>query len=264
MNSETQAPGNQTLDNDFILALASATNANTAWTVLTRYLRGYGLVGALWVGNINTLPTYVNNYPKAFFADYLSVGGAFADSCVQVAVKHSQQLRNAANVSGALIDWRSADQWLEENPETIDSDTSEIEQVSNDHNIRFGFSYCRKEGDSSISSGLGFGAVGMNENEFNLAVLPHAQKIGSAAALFQQLVKRFDTPEHTLEIELTQREHDVLQALADGVVTKQIAGRLVFASEATINKDIESLKHKLGASTQAELVYKGFIYGLLR
>jgi DNA-binding CsgD family transcriptional regulator len=263
MNSEPQTPGKQTLDNDFILALASATNANAAWTVLTRYLRHYGLDGALWVGNINTSPTYINNYPKAFFADYLSAGGAFADSCVQVAVKHSQQLCNAANVSGALIDWRSADRWLAENPGTVDSDTSEIEQVSHDHNIRFGFSYCRKDGDNLVSSGLGFGAVGMNENEFNLAVLPHTQQIGSAAALFQQVVKRFDAPEHTLQFELTQREHDVLRALADGVATKQIAGRLVFASEATINKDIESLKHKLGASTQAELVYKGFIYGLL-
>ncbi|MEK9712983.1 MAG: helix-turn-helix transcriptional regulator [Thalassolituus sp.] len=262
MNSDAKTLSNHTLDNDTIISLASAADANAAWTVLTRYLRGYGLDGALWVGNINTSPTYINNYPEAFFADYLSAGGAFADSCVQVAVKHSQQLCNAANVSGALIDWRSADRWLEEYP-SIGSDTSAIEQVSNDHNIRFGFSYCRKEGDNPVSSGLGFGAVGMNENEFNQSVLPNAQKIGSAAALFHQVVKRFDAPEHTLEIELTRREKEVLQALADGVATKQIAGRLVFASEATINKDIESLKNKLSANTQAELVYNGFIYGLL-
>jgi DNA-binding CsgD family transcriptional regulator len=61
---------------------------------------------------------------------------------------------------------------------------------------------------------------------------------------------------------LTAREVEVLQLLAEGATTAQIAARLGI-SPATARTHVENMRTKLGAATRASLVALGFRLGFL-
>lgn len=61
---------------------------------------------------------------------------------------------------------------------------------------------------------------------------------------------------------LTSREHDVLEALSDGLSNRDIATRLGI-SEHTVKFHLASIYGKLGASTRAQAIRRGFRRGLI-
>ncbi len=63
-------------------------------------------------------------------------------------------------------------------------------------------------------------------------------------------------------VTLTPREHEVLQALAEGLANKQIAARLGI-SEHTIKTHVTAVFEKLGVTTRAEAVARGVQLGVL-
>ena len=65
------------------------------------------------------------------------------------------------------------------------------------------------------------------------------------------------------ELLLTPRQTDVLQALAEGMTTKEMA-RLLHLSERTVCSHISALKQRLGASTRAQSVGRAAALGLCK
>ena len=63
-------------------------------------------------------------------------------------------------------------------------------------------------------------------------------------------------------VALTPREHEVLQALAEGLANKQVAARLGI-SEHTIKTHVTAVFEKLGVTTRAEAVARGVQLGVL-
>ena len=61
---------------------------------------------------------------------------------------------------------------------------------------------------------------------------------------------------------LTQREHDVLTLVADGLSNRDIAGRLAI-SEHTVKFHLASIFGKLGVSTRTEAVQRGLRLGII-
>jgi DNA-binding NarL/FixJ family response regulator len=61
---------------------------------------------------------------------------------------------------------------------------------------------------------------------------------------------------------LTEREHDVLALLSDGLSNKDIAGALAI-SEHTVKFHLASIFGKLGASTRTEAVHRGLRHGVI-
>jgi two-component system, NarL family, response regulator YdfI len=75
------------------------------------------------------------------------------------------------------------------------------------------------------------------------------------------LIPESESPSDVVE-ELTSRETEVLQLLAEGFANREIANRLEI-SEHTIKFHIRSILGKLGASTRTEAVTRGFRAGLI-
>jgi DNA-binding CsgD family transcriptional regulator len=65
----------------------------------------------------------------------------------------------------------------------------------------------------------------------------------------------------TFGVGLTPREREVLTCIADGLSTKQIAGKL-FISEYTVANHRKSMLAKLGAKTSAQLVRQMYSYSV--
>jgi len=61
---------------------------------------------------------------------------------------------------------------------------------------------------------------------------------------------------------LSAREREVLQLLSEGLTSAAIATRLEL-SEATVRTHVEHMREKLGVSTRAALVARGFTLGFL-
>ena len=91
----------------------------------------------------------------------------------------------------------------------------------------------------------------------------HAIQSASAGliALDASLISESEGPDEPPE-ELTSREIEVLQLLAEGFANREIANRLEI-SEHTIKFHIRSILGKLGASTRTEAVTRGFRAGLI-
>ena len=66
----------------------------------------------------------------------------------------------------------------------------------------------------------------------------------------------------SFKLELTRREAEVLQLIADGLLNKQIAQRL-FISPETVKSCVESLRMKLDASNRAHAASIGIRHGLI-
>jgi two-component system, NarL family, response regulator YdfI len=88
----------------------------------------------------------------------------------------------------------------------------------------------------------------------------HAASAG-LIALDASLIPESESSGELLE-ELTSRETEVLQLLAEGFANREIANRLEI-SEHTIKFHIRSILGKLGASTRTEAVTRGFRAGLI-
>ena len=65
------------------------------------------------------------------------------------------------------------------------------------------------------------------------------------------------------EVELSPRQHEVLQALADGFTTKQIAYRLGI-SQRTVMAHIQATKERFGTYTRAQTVSRAQSMGLIQ
>jgi two-component system, NarL family, response regulator YdfI len=88
----------------------------------------------------------------------------------------------------------------------------------------------------------------------------HAASAG-LIALDASLIPESESSGELLE-ELTSRETEVLQLLAEGFANREIANRLEI-SEHTIKFHIRSILGKLNASTRTEAVTRGFRAGLI-
>ena len=69
--------------------------------------------------------------------------------------------------------------------------------------------------------------------------------------------------ESSFRLQLTNREAEVLQLIADGLLNKQIAQRL-FVSPETVKSCIEVVRGKLGASNRAHAASIGIRHGLIQ
>ena len=65
------------------------------------------------------------------------------------------------------------------------------------------------------------------------------------------------------EIQLTQRERQCLDCVADGLVTSEIAEKLEI-QERTVSSHIGNILRKLSCNTRSEAVAHGFRLGLLK
>jgi DNA-binding NarL/FixJ family response regulator len=81
-------------------------------------------------------------------------------------------------------------------------------------------------------------------------------------ALAAPLLEARDQPAAPLVEELTPRESEVLQLLAEGLANKAIAGRLGI-SEHTVKFHVNSLMGKLGAQSRTEAVVRATRLGLI-
>lgn len=61
---------------------------------------------------------------------------------------------------------------------------------------------------------------------------------------------------------LTDREHEVLELVADGLSNRDIAGALAI-SEHTVKFHLAAIFGKLGASTRTEAVHRGLRHGVI-
>ena len=74
---------------------------------------------------------------------------------------------------------------------------------------------------------------------------------------------RRSTGSSSFRLDLTARETDVLQMIADGLMNKQIAQQLYLSPE-TIKSCIEGIRLKLDASNRAHAASIGLRRGLIR
>jgi DNA-binding NarL/FixJ family response regulator len=71
-----------------------------------------------------------------------------------------------------------------------------------------------------------------------------------------------DTRRHEMEQRLSQREHEILCLVADGLSNQAIAARLVI-SMATVRTHVQTILQKLGAHSKLQAVALASRYGLL-
>jgi DNA-binding NarL/FixJ family response regulator len=105
----------------------------------------------------------------------------------------------------------------------------------------------------------------VGEEELLAAVLAvHEGLLAAAPALMQPLlgpVTQIDGSEELIE-DLTQREGEVLQLLAQGMANKQIAQRLTI-SEHTVKFHVSAIYAKLSVTNRTEAVRRGARLGLI-
>lgn len=102
-----------------------------------------------------------------------------------------------------------------------------------------------------------------SETELSAAVLAvHEGLLAAAPALLAPLLGPPPIPVEELREELTERELDVLQLLAEGLANKQIALRLGI-SENTVKFHSSAIYAKLGVTNRTEAVRRGARLGLV-
>jgi DNA-binding NarL/FixJ family response regulator len=123
----------------------------------------------------------------------------------------------------------------------------------------------RAEGD--LFDALRAGAVGFLRKDMDPAALPSAIVAAAqgegvldgrlVALLIEEFRRRGSertslTLNHSHRVDLTAREWDVLELLADGLPTSEIARRL-FVSQVTVRRHVSILMHKLDVRTREDL-----------
>jgi DNA-binding NarL/FixJ family response regulator len=112
-----------------------------------------------------------------------------------------------------------------------------------------------------------WGLLPLDSSEEELLAAIHALHQGlmvSTPAVMQPLIRQAiaANPEEYLVEELTEREMEVLELLADGLANKQIALELEI-SEHTVKFHVSSIYTKLGAANRTEAVRIGARLGLI-
>jgi DNA-binding NarL/FixJ family response regulator len=83
-----------------------------------------------------------------------------------------------------------------------------------------------------------------------------------ASAIGRQASSKTGAVSNALPVPLTEREQEVLQALAHGLSNREIAGQLVI-TEGTVKNHVSSLIEKLGVRDRTQAVLKGQELGLI-
>jgi DNA-binding NarL/FixJ family response regulator len=83
-----------------------------------------------------------------------------------------------------------------------------------------------------------------------------------ASATDQQTSSKTRVASETLSVPLTEREQEVLQALAHGLSNREIADELVI-TEGTVKNHVSSLIDKLGVRDRTQAILKGQELGLI-
>ena len=118
------------------------------------------------------------------------------------------------------------------------------------------------------------GAVGWAERDASREELAaalralHAERTPAAPAVLARLLERIEAlsrsrpapPEPMAE--LTDREQEVLELVADGLTNKEIAGRLGLAA-ATVKNHVHNILRKLGVTRRADAVRRAYLGGLV-
>jgi len=71
------------------------------------------------------------------------------------------------------------------------------------------------------------------------------------------------SPRRSSDLLLTPRQHDVLQYMAEGMTTKEMALRLGVCIR-TVAMHVAAIKQRLGASTRAQIVGRAAVLGLCK
>lgn len=125
-------------------------------------------------------------------------------------------------------------------------------------------SWIRQAVQAGIRGVLPYGASG---DELGATIRAVASGLVAISAEFAEVIfpssAQADSEEFEVVMEpLTPREQEVLAMLAEGLLDKEIAGRLKI-SEHTVKFHISSIMGKLGASSRTEAVMRGIRRGLL-
>ena len=135
------------------------------------------------------------------------------------------------------------------------------------------------EDDETVFEGLKAGARGYLLKDISSEEMAQAvRKVAAGEALIEprltsKVLAEFSrlaaaTDRHssaqpgTLPVPLTERELEVLQALAHGLSNREIAGQLVI-TEGTVKNHVSSLIEKMGVRDRTQAVLKGQELGLL-
>jgi NarL family two-component system response regulator LiaR len=114
-----------------------------------------------------------------------------------------------------------------------------------------------KEGDL-VRNALGAGAIGyllkdVSAEELARAIrAAHSGRATLSPEAAQALVERANQPP-ALDLELTEREREVLALMVEGLNNTQIAGRLT-VSPSTIKSHVSNILSKFGVSSRTEAV----------
>jgi len=110
---------------------------------------------------------------------------------------------------------------------------------------------------------------GASRQELAAALPPlHAERTRAAPGVLARLLERIETLTRSRPsapqplAELTDREHEVLELVADGLTNKEIASRLGLAA-ATVKNHVHSILRKLGVTRRAEAVRRAYLGGLV-
>jgi NarL family two-component system response regulator YdfI len=122
--------------------------------------------------------------------------------------------------------------------------------------------------DELIVRGLRSGARGYLLKDVSRKVLfesiraAHRGELLLPPGVAEKVLSHLETPAAPRPEVLSDREHQVLEMMANGAANKQIAGRLGIA-ERTVKSHVTSIFHKLGAASRAEAVATALRRGLL-
>lgn len=89
----------------------------------------------------------------------------------------------------------------------------------------------------------------------------HAGESYIPANLVTELIKDYNSPSHKDDNELTERETEVLRAIAEGMSNKEIAGKL-FISEKTVKNHISNIFRKLDINDRTQAAIYAIKHGL--
>lgn len=249
---------------DLFEKLSETTSREECFRQYMSYIERFGLTNGMLISltggsptEENAVITYDSTYDAKFTEEYLSLGGARNDISAQLLI-NSPQLQFHFHLTVNNENRQS----IYNRPLTREEIA--IEELSNDFGIVEGFAVELTRTGGYTSLGAGVSAVGMTEKEYIKDVLPLEQEIRRANRLLEVSIQRFDKSSTiALPAKLTVRQQDILRWLAHGYRLQEIAENKVYRSIHTINKEMHSLKVKLNARTQEELVAKGILWGLI-
>ena len=258
------------LGDNQLFDLLSASSREQLLDVFLQALQPFGVCGGLLVNGTKAQAitqngmetsaqqfTYLNRYSDAFFNDYLSVGGGDSDPCVYIAEEQSRLLSAETETATPCVAWNQIDDLLASRPYLAKPGFSQMEELSQDHQLNLGFSFCSRNLNGFEGLGLG---LDMSYRQFEAYVRPNQQQLIRAVSLYLAANRRLCSiqPEVSSDdlsvIKLSDREYALLSYLTEGKRLQEIADVFLMCSVHTLNKDLKSLRQRTGAATTEQLV----------